>query len=145
MIVCPWKDIARYASVIPGLAEAVEAVNNLKSMEPATYPLSCGKILVQQGTTKPWKDAQLEAHREYLDIQYILEGQDTVGWAPVETLTPADEFNTQKDKGMYTGENEPMVIKAGYCYVVYPEDAHAPNCHLDQPNDYRKIVVKLKV
>lgn len=145
MIVCPWKEIDRYAAVIPGLAEAVEAVNNLKSFEPATYPLSCGKILVQQGTTKPWKDAQLEAHREYLDIQYILEGQDTVGWAPVETLTPAEEFNTQKDKGMYIGDNDPMVIKAGYCYVVYPEDAHAPNCHLEQPNDYRKIVVKLKV
>lgn len=145
MIVCPWKDIDRYAAVIPGLKEAVEAVNNLKSFEPATYPLSCGKILVQQGTTKPWKDAKLEAHREYLDIQYILEGQDTVGWAPVETLTPAEEFNTQKDKGMFTGNNDPMVIKAGYCYVVYPEDAHAPNCHLEQPNDYRKIVVKLKV
>lgn len=145
MIVCPWKELHRYADVIPGLAEAVAFVDGLETMEPATYPLSCGKVLVQQGTTKPWKESQLEAHREYLDIQYIVEGQEAVGWAPVETLTPAGEFNTQKDKGMYTGENEPMVVKAGYCYVVYPEDAHAPGTHLDQPNDYKKVVVKLKV
>ena len=145
MIVCPWKELHRYADVIPGLAEAVAFVDGLETMEPATYPLSCGKVLVQQGTTKPWKESQLEAHREYLDIQYIVEGQEAVGWAPVETLTPAGEFNTQKDKGMYTGENEPMVIKAGYCYVVYPEDAHAPGTHLNQPNDYKKVVVKLKV
>ena len=28
MIICPWKDIARYETVIPGLKEAVEAAEN---------------------------------------------------------------------------------------------------------------------
>ena len=40
MIVCPWKDIARYAPVIPGLEEAVAAVSALESFEPRTVPLS---------------------------------------------------------------------------------------------------------
>lgn len=145
MIVCPWKDLKRYAAVIPGLEEAIEKIDALQSREPATYPLENGRFMVQQGTTKPWQNAQLEAHREYLDIQYILEGKDTVGWAPVDTLTPTCEFNTEKDYGLYTGENTPVEIKAGYCYVVYPEDAHAPNTHLSVPSDYKKIVVKLKV
>lgn len=146
MIVCPWKDLKRYAAVIPGLEEAMEKIDALRSWEPATYPLSNGKIIVQpQGTTKPWAEATLEAHREYLDVQYILEGQDTVGWAPVDTLTPTCEFNTEHDYCLYTGENTPVTVKAGYCYVVFPEDAHAPNTHLTAPNDYRKIVVKLKV
>lgn len=145
MIVCPWKDIQRYSAVIPGLEEAMQAVAELKSFEPATIPLSCGKILVQQGTTKPWKDALLEAHREYLDIQYIVEGKEAVGWAPVETLEATEEYNSVKDKCMYKGENAPMEIAAGYCYVVYPEDAHAPGTHLDAPNGYTKLVIKLKV
>ena len=52
MIVCPWKDIARYAPVIPGLEEAVAAVAALESYEPRTVALSgANKILVQQGTT----------------------------------------------------------------------------------------------
>ena len=100
---------------------------------------------MQQGTTKPWEGAQLEAHRAYLDVQLVLEGQDTIGWAPVDTLTPVGEFDTENDYCMYTGDNAPTVIKAGYCCVLFPEDAHAPNCHLEQPNDYKKIVVKLKV
>lgn len=29
MIVCPWKDILRYAPIIPGLEEAFEKVNAL--------------------------------------------------------------------------------------------------------------------
>lgn len=145
MIICPWKELTRYASVIPGLEEAMKTVEALENFEPATYPLSNGKVLVQSLTTKPWADAQLEAHREYLDIQYILEGNEVVGWAPLDTLTPAGEFDTAKDKGMYTGKNTPMEIAPGYCYVVYPEDAHAPSVHLDTAGAVRKIVIKLKV
>ena len=146
MIVCPWKDLKRYAAVIPGLEEAIAAADKLENYEPATVPLSgSNKILVQKLTTKAWETSQLEAHREFLDIQYIVKGKEVVGWAPVDTLTPADEFNTAKDKGMYTGKNYPMEIAEGYCYVVYPEDAHAPGVHMDETHEVRKIIVKLKV
>ena len=146
MIICPWKELTRYEAVIPGLAEAMEAVEKLQSYEPATYPLSgSNKILVQKVTTKAWETSQLEAHREFLDIQYILEGGETVGWAPLDTLTLSGEFNTAKDKGMYAGHCDFMDIAEGYCYVVYPEDAHMPGSHLEKAQDYTKLVIKLKV
>ena len=146
MIICPWKDIGRYADVIPGLEEAVKAVNALESLEPATIPLSgSNKILVQQVTTKPWEGALLEAHREFLDIQVILKGKEVVGWAPIEDLTPTEEYVSAKDKRMYEGKNAPIAIAEGYCYVVYPEDAHAPSVHLDETHVVNKLVIKLKV
>ena len=145
MIVCKLSDLSRYESVIPGLQEAVEMLNNLPSTEPATYPLSCGKVIVQAGTTKPLEGALLEAHRQYLDIQYIMEGYDVVGWAKTEDLTPEGEFNVEKDAGMFSGTCTPVGVPAGSCYVVFPEDAHAPNCYLDAPCNYKKAVVKLKL
>lgn len=146
MIVCPFKDLKRYASVIPGLEEAIAAVEKLENFEPATIPLSgSNKILVQKVTTKDAETSQLEAHREFLDIQYILKGKEMVGWAPVDTLTPVGEFNPAKDKGMYEGKNYPMEIAEGYCYVVYPEDAHAPSVHIGEGGEVNKIVIKLKV
>lgn len=146
MIVCPWKDIRRYAAVIPGLEDAMKAIEMLDSLEPATIPLPGGnKIVVQQGTTKAVQSQLLEAHREYLDIQYVVKGKETVGWAPVDTLVPADAFNVAKDMGMYRGHCDFMEIQEGYCYVVYPEDAHMPCRHLESPSDYVKMVVKLKV
>ena len=52
MIVCPWKEIGRYAAIIPGLEEAIAAVNALTDYTPRTVPLSgSNKILVQTGTT----------------------------------------------------------------------------------------------
>lgn len=142
MIICPWKEIGRYAAVIPGLQEAIEAVDALTDLTPRTVPLSGNnKILVQSGTTKPVGDS--EAHRKFLDIQYIVKGSEIMGWAPVDALTPADEFNETKDKGMYAGPVDCIRIAAGNCYVVFPEDAHAPGVHLDTPSEFTKLVIKL--
>ena len=38
-----------------------------------------------------------------------------------------------------------MTIDEGICYVAFPEDAHMPGRHLDVPNDFVKVVVKLRV
>ena len=119
MIVCPWKELHRYAAILPGLEEAVKLVASLEDLTPATYPLSDGnKVLIQQGTTKSAEGALAEAHRE---------------------------FDTAKDKGKYSGHFDFMTIQAGYCYVVFPEDGHMPGVHLDTPADFKKAVVKLKV
>ena len=48
MIVCPWKEIGRYEAVIPGLADAVKAINALTDFTPATHPLPGGnKFIIQ--------------------------------------------------------------------------------------------------
>ena len=144
MIICPWKDIMRYASVLPGLEEAVEQVNALTSYEAKTYPLSDGnRFFVAVGTTKAPDFA--EAHRQYLDIQYIVEGKEVMGWADLAACQPEGEFSEEKDVGMYSGDFEYITIPEGICYVAFPEDAHMPGRHLDVPNDFVKVVVKLKV
>ncbi len=146
MIVCPWNELNRYAPILPGIEEVLKTVEELTDFTPRTIPLSGGnKILVQQGTTKDAATQKVETHRNYLDIQYIVTGEETVGWAPTATLTPADEYNPVKDKQMYVGPVDFMRIGQGYCYVVYPEDGHMPGVHLDAPHTYTKLVVKLKV
>jgi YhcH/YjgK/YiaL family protein len=146
MIVCPWNEIKRYESVLPGLAEAIQAVEAITDWTPRTIALSDGnKILVQENTTKDAATQKVETHRNYLDIQYLVQGEEVVGWAPVSTLTPADEYNPVKDKQMYAGHVDFMRIAQGYCYVAYPEDGHMPGVHLDVPKTYRKLVIKLKV
>ena len=145
MIICSWKDICRYASVIPWLEEAVEFVGNLKTREPGTYPLRHGKVMLQKGTTRPMEDVKAEAHRKYLDIQLVLEGTEWCGWAKTEELSLVGEFDETKDCGFYEGEMKVFEIPAGVCYVLYPEDAHAPCRHIADPSDYTKLVIKLEL
>ena len=144
MIICPWKDIRKYAALLPGIEEAFAAVNALETYEPATHQLSGGnRFFVSSGTTIAPTVA--EAHRKYLDIQYIVKGQETMGWADLADCSMEGEFSEEKDIGMYSGPFTFHTIPAGTCYVVFPEDAHMPGRHLDVPNDYTKIVIKLAV
>lgn len=146
MIVCPFKDLTRYISVIPGLEEAMKAVAEITDYTPRTIPLSGGnRINVGKFITKDAKDGTIEAHRNYLDIQYVVKGEETVGWADVNTLTPDGEFNTEKDIGFYKGHLDFVRIAEGNCYVVFPEDAHMPTVYLDEPHEDLKLVIKLKV
>ena len=145
MIVCAWKDIKKYASLLPGLDEAVDAVNALTQYEDKkVYELSDGNrfFVAVQSTNAP---GLAEAHRKYLDIQYIVKGKEVVGWADLAACKPEGEFSEAKDIGMYSGDFEYLTINEGICYVAFPEDAHMPGRHLDVPNDFVKIVVKLKV
>lgn len=145
MIVCPWNELTRYAPILPGLAQAVKLVDSLENYDSGVYPLSGGnRVVVMSGQTVP-VGAELEAHRQYLDIQYIVKGQEVMGWAPLNTLTLSGEFDEDKDVGFYTGTFDLMRIGEGYCYVAFPEDGHMPTRYVDAPNDYTKIVVKLKV
>ena len=144
MILCPWNEIMKYKSLLPGIEEAFEAVNALTSLEAATYPLSGGnRFFVAVGTTKAPDLA--EAHRNYLDIQYIVKGKEVMGWADLADCKLEGEFNEAKDVGKYSGEFEYITIPEGVCYVAFPEDAHMPGRHLEVPNDFVKVVVKLKV
>ena len=145
MIICPWKEIKKYAAVLPGIEEAFDTVNALTEYEDKkTYPLSDGNrfFLAIQGTKAP---DEAEAHRKYLDIQYIVKGQEVVGYAPLEACQIEGEFNEEKDIGKYSGNFEYITIGEGMCYVAFPEDAHMPGRHLEVPNDFVKVVVKLKV
>ena len=144
MIICPWKDIKKYASVLPGIEEAFDAVNALTDYEAKTYPLSNdNRFVVAVGTTKAPDVA--EAHRKYMDIQYIVKGKEVMGWADLDDCKIVGEFNEEKDIGKYEGNFEYITINEGICYVAFPEDAHMPGRHLDVPNDFVKVVVKLKV
>ena len=144
MIICPWKDIKKYASVLPGIEEAFDAVNALTDFEAKTYPLENGnRFFVAVGTTKAPDVA--EAHRKFLDIQYIVKGKEVMGWADLADCKIVGEFNEEKDIGKYEGDFQYITINEGICYVAFPEDAHMPGRHLDVPNDFVKVVVKLKV
>ena len=146
MIICPWKDLGRYADVIPGLEEAIKVANSVTSFEKASYPCGEGnKVNATTTKTKAAEGRELEAHRAYLDIQYIVKGSEVLGWAPIEKLTPTCEYNEEKDYCLYKGDCDYFEIREGYCYVVFPEDAHLPAAHLTEERDVQKLIIKLKV
>jgi len=104
--------------------------------------------LVQAYETAPaGETVKCEAHRQYLDIQYIVSGEEMMGWAPLDALGSLTAYNPDKD--VLFGEVPssaltPVQVRAGHAAVFFPEDAHAPKLAVGTPCAVRKIVIKVQ-
>jgi len=104
--------------------------------------------LVQRYQTRPVEGMQLEAHRRYIDVQYLVTGQEAIHWAPLGDLAQATQaYDPVKDVALYalSAGAMPVPLRAGHFMILFPDDAHAPCCWLDGPADVVKVVVKVAV
>jgi YhcH/YjgK/YiaL family protein len=108
------------------------------------HELEPGIIALPQGyLTKPRSEGRWEAHRQFIDIQYVITGREVMGWAPVVSLAPDTAFDAEKDVGFYTGTGDFMTVQQGMFALFMPQDAHMPCLSADQAEPVRKIVVKV--
>ncbi len=100
---------------------------------------------VQEYETK--ETSLFEAHEKYIDVQYIISGEEKIGWAPLADLATAKEYDADADYALYhPGERGvELVLRAGDFAVFYPGDAHRPGTMIDSPATVRKIVMKIRV
>lgn len=141
---------SRYTSLAPRFAAAFAYLRNL----PADQPLGRHDIagddcfaLVQTYTTKPLAEAKFEAHRNYIDIQFVQSGRETILWAPLAGLAETKPYDAEKDFALFAAPAiaTPLRLRAGDFTIFFPEDAHAPTLGLDGPCEVRKVVVKVRI
>lgn len=128
---------------LPNLKAALACLEQVRDAAPGRYDFEGGFILLQSGTTTPLANGDFEAHRKYLDVQVMLEGEERFAWAALEDLTVTDPYNEQADRSNHAGEGCIVQIKTGMFYVLYPTDAHKCCGHVHTPTSFRKAVVKL--
>ena len=104
-------------------------------------------IAMPQGyLTRPAEQCRWEAHRKYIDIQYIVAGAEKMGWAPVASLVADGAFDEAKDVGFYTGTGDLLTVRAGMFAIFLPQDGHMPCMHpAGQAQQVRKIVMKVAI
>ncbi len=87
----------------------------------------------------------MEAHREYLDIHYVLCGEEGFGYADVSSLTPTTDYNSEKDYILLKGGMDKLLLKEGEFCIVFPEDAHLPGGFGRTTDKLKKAIVKIKL
>jgi YhcH/YjgK/YiaL family protein len=87
-------------------------------------------------------EAKLEAHRKYIDIQYIIGGTDEMGSKPTADCTLVDAgYDTEKDIEFFKDVPESWTkVQAGSFIIFFPETAHAP---LVSSGEIHKAVLKI--
>ena len=119
---------------------------NVAELLPSRIELDGDKVfaMIQHYDTKPKEQGVWEAHRKYIDVQYVVEGQELMGYANLGHLK-AGEYNADKDFLMLKGEGSYVLMKPGTFVILGPQDAHIPQVAVDMPQPVKKVVVKVAV
>jgi YhcH/YjgK/YiaL family protein len=147
MIVDSLKHAEKYLAISPRLSAALKF---LQTADVATLPTGKHVIdgddvyaLVMDYQSKPISEGFLEAHRKYIDVQYVASGVERIGYVDLAKTVPG-EYDEAKDFLKAEGTASMVVIDAGTFAVFFPHDAHMPCIAVDQPTAVRKVVVKVR-
>ena len=100
--------------------------------------------IVQDYMTKDSGD--LEAHKKYADIQFIIKGEEKIGFSPLsEVVSQKIPYNSEKDISFFDGKQYSIVLKQGDFAVFFPQDAHAPSLVSEDSCYVKKVVIKVKL
>jgi len=123
--------------------------NDLSKLEIKRYEIDGDNVFapVSEYLSKNEEDAKFEAHKKYIDIQYVISGVEQMSVAPYSALdtisVPYDtakevEFMTVKESSHFKATQENF-------FIFFPSDIHRPGLKIGENTMIKKIVVKVKV
>ena len=123
---------------------------DLLSLAPGRYDIDGSDLylMIQEYETRDKGAGKTESHMEYIDIQYVLDGEELMGYAPVSRLELTEDQRPEKDNKLYRdekGELSFVKIKAGMFAIFFPHDAHMPNIAVSEKRWNKKAVVKVRI
>lgn len=105
-------------------------------------------VLVQHLSTEPTVERMAEAHRQYIDIQLLLSGRESIRVARNNDLIEVtqDELEARDRLSYHIVDNESdIILTPGMFAIFFPNDIHRPCCSVEENINIRKAVVKLHV
>ncbi len=123
--------------------------NDLSGLELRRYDIDGDNAyaLVSEYYTKKEEEARYEAHRKYIDVQYVVSGKELIGITPLalkqEVLEPYDDARDIEFMTVSQGVNYPA--DPSRFFILFPEDIHRPGLRSGDSTLVRKVVLKIKI
>lgn len=121
-----------------------------------TQDLPCGRyeiegddifFMVSEYETKQPSELKAETHSEYIDIQFLVDGEERIGWALCEKGRVYEYLDEKGNDAVFYKDvpNESFVRFSQGCYAVLTEnDIHRPCCAAGERTLVKKIVAKVR-
>ena len=138
------RDAEKYYSVHKDFKLAFEILATLtKETENGSHKISGLTVNVSNPTKKDEKP--FEAHRKYIDLHFIISGEEDFGYANINYAEPTTEYNEADDYILLEGEKGRTRLRTGDFCITFPEDAHAPALLGGEGEGVKRAVVKIEV
>jgi YhcH/YjgK/YiaL family protein len=139
-----------YAAISPRIKAALDYLSktDFSAMEPGRIELDGTNlyVLVQKYDSLVKEQGKWECHRKYIDIQFIAEGIEQIGFTNIDNMKVSTEYNPEKDVAFLSGKGDYVTLSKGSYGIFFPQDAHQPKIAPDnKPGKVTKVVIKIKV
>ncbi|HUS01841.1 MAG TPA: YhcH/YjgK/YiaL family protein [Chitinophagaceae bacterium] len=128
--------------------EAFDYLKNtdLSKIAKGKYPIDGDNVFasVTTDSTKNFDKTNWESHRKYIDLQYVINGEEKIGVPPVSEATVIKEYDEKRDVANYSADGKLYSATPGTYFIFFPSDAHRPNITPDNNKVVKKIVIKAK-
>ena len=138
-----------YYSISENLKKGLEWLKNTdkSKLENRRYDIDGDSVYasVQEYETKD--NANYEAHRKYIDIQYLVYGVEKVGVTNISNCKTCIEYDVQRDLEFFDiiCDEEFVELSNNQFVILFPHDAHKPSITLNDKMVVKKIVVKVAI
>lgn len=150
MIIDTLENASRYHALSNSITKAFDYLCNtdLKNITPGKYEIDGDNlfVIVQEYETLDAANEQMEAHKKYIDVQYMIDGAEQVGHAILKDQVPSTAYDEAADFMLFS---EPpsffSKLDTGMFMIFLPTDLHMPCIKINEPAIVKKAVIKVKV
>lgn len=121
---------------------------NFTQLNAGTYELQDNIIyyIVNEYKTKNNDAFILEAHKKYIDLQFIIKGSEIIEYENYNNQPINRPYDSENDYSLFHQTN-PMELKLspGMFAIFYPNDLHLPGIIYQKEQYVKKIVMKILI
>jgi len=138
-----------YKALGKRIEKALEFITNtdLKNIQPGKYEIDGENIfaLICEYKTKSEHEGKLEAHRKYIDVQYVINGEELMGYTPLGVQQILEPYKEENDIIFFKGEKSFIKVSSGMFVIFFPQDVHMPGISTGKISDVKKLVIKVRL
>lgn len=148
MIIDKLENAKKYYNLGANIEKALKYLLNtdLKAVKDGKYVINEDIYAnFNTGMTKNPDITPWEIHKTYTDIQYVISGEEIMGWANIENYSETTPYDAEKDISFgEVKDGSFFIVPKGYFVIFTPDDAHKPMLKHVETKEVKKVIVKVK-
>ncbi|SFE37593.1 YhcH/YjgK/YiaL family protein [Thermophagus xiamenensis] len=151
MIIDTFENAARYYMIHPALEIVLDYLENfdISEFKEGKIELKGDDVFVNaiEQSTMAESEAVWESHQRYIDVHYLLEGEEIIKYAEENKMKVKVPYDAEKDCTFFEdGEGMKVNYPKGGFVIFFPEEIHKAMVAVEgKPSTVKKLVAKIKV
>jgi YhcH/YjgK/YiaL family protein len=119
---------------------------DLASLKAGEHPIVGDDVFarVTEGPLKNIDSSKWEAHKNYIDIHYVITGREKIGIGSLSTATLVVPYDSKRDIAFFEGKGKYYIAEPGTFFIAFLKQIHRPGLEVDGKGVEKKLVIKIR-